>query len=334
MRELGFPNHFVAALVAALLLALAGCGGEDGGTAGEPAGTVTVEHKFGTTEVPADAERVVAVGFNDQDFTLALGVRPVGARQFQAGIDITGRPWAQDALDGEQPALIGAEELDFERIAALRPDLILGVYSGMTRRDFDLLSAIAPTVAQTGDHPDYGLPWQEQARLTGRALGRSGAADAVVADVEARFARMRAQHPEFAGKRLVMAAAAQSPYVYGPEDLRTRFFAALGFETPPAVEDLVGEGFGAPVSGERLDLLDQDVLVIYGDREQLARDPAYARLRVVREDRVIHLDADGDFANALGFSSPLSLPFALDLAVPRLAAAVDGDRATRVEPVG
>ena len=191
--------------------------------------------------MPADAERVVAVGFNDQHFSLALGVRPVGARRFQAGIDITGRPWAQDALGG-------------------------------------------------------------------RALGRSGAADAVVAGVEARFTRMRAQHPEFAGKRLVMAAAARSRYVYGPEDLRTRFFAALGFETPPAVQDLVGEGFGAPVSGERLDLLDQDVLVIYGDREQLARDPAFARLRVVREDRVIHLDADGDFANALGFSSPLRLP--------------------------
>ena len=127
-----------------------------------------------------------------------------------------------------------------------------------------------------------------------------------------------------------MAAGPRDYYVYGPQDLRTRFFTSLGFETPPEVERLVGDGFGAPVSAERLDLLDQDVLVIYGDREQFADDPAFAKLRAVREDRVIYLDVDGDFANALGFSSPLSLPFALDLAVPRLAAAVDGDPATPV----
>jgi hypothetical protein len=35
------------------------------------------------------------------------------------------------------------------------------------------------------------------------------------------------------------------------------------------------------------------------------------------------MDVDGDFANALGFSSPLSIPFALDEAVPQLATAVE-----------
>ena len=70
-----------------------------------------------------------------------------------------------------------------------------------------------------------------------------------------------------------MAAGPGDYYVYGPQDLRTRFFASLGFETPPEVERLVGDGFGEPVSAERLDLLDQDVLVIYGDREALEDDP-------------------------------------------------------------
>jgi iron complex transport system substrate-binding protein len=34
---------------------------------------------------------------------------------------------------------------------------------------------------------------------------------------------------------------------------------------------------------------------------------------------------------ALGFGSPLSLPYLLDLLVPSLAQAADGDPATRVE---
>jgi iron complex transport system substrate-binding protein len=52
-------------------------------------------------------------------------------------------------------------DINFERIAALEPDLILGVYSGMTARDYELLPQIAPTVAQTDRYIDYGTPWQE-----------------------------------------------------------------------------------------------------------------------------------------------------------------------------
>src|SRR5262245_37268047 len=110
------------AVIAALLALLAaGCGEE----ASEPAPQagdgfpVTIEHKFGTTTVDQAPERVVTVGFNDQDFALALGVTPVGVRQFQGGIDITKRPWAQDELAGSQPQIVGAEDLEFEKIAAL-----------------------------------------------------------------------------------------------------------------------------------------------------------------------------------------------------------------------
>lgn len=38
---------------------------------------------------------------------------------------------------------------------------------------------------------------------------------------------------------------------------------------------------------------------------------------------MIYMDPAGDFANAIGFSSPLSLPYALDRAVPQLAEALE-----------
>jgi iron complex transport system substrate-binding protein len=71
--------------------------------------------------------------------------------------------------------------------------------------------------------------------------------------------------------------------------------------------------------------------VVYGTPEDVASLPLLRRLDVVREGRVVYLDATADLANALGFSSPLSLPFALEHGVPRLAAALDGDPATKTD---
>jgi iron complex transport system substrate-binding protein len=61
---------------------------------------------------------------------------------------------------------------------------------------------------------------------------------------------------------------------------------------------------------------------VYGTEKDFEGFPLFQRLDAVREGRVIYMDVDGDFANALGFSSPLSIPFALEQAVPQLAAAV------------
>jgi hypothetical protein len=74
-------------------------------------------------------------------------------------------------------------ELDFEKITALQPDLIIGVYSGFTEEEYNTLSKIAPTVAQSGGYIDFGMPWQEQTRMIGRTLGRTEQAEQMVAGV-------------------------------------------------------------------------------------------------------------------------------------------------------
>jgi len=288
-------------LLPVLLLAalVAGCDDDTQTAVPERSGTgfpVTIEHKFGSTEIRDAPERVVAVGFNDQDFALAVGVKPVGARQFQGGIDITDRPWAQDELAGSE------------------------------------LSKIAPTVAQSGDYVDFGMPWQEQAETISRALGRESRGAKVVGTVEQQFASARERHREFDGSSFVLAAAsAGKVFVYGSQDLRSRYFTSLGLRVPGAIEKLTGDSFYAQLGEESLQLLDQDQLVVYGTPEDVASLPLLRRLDVVREGRVVYLDATGDLANALGFSSPLSLPFALEHGVPRLAAALDGDPATKTD---
>ena len=321
----------------AVALTVAACGGDEperGAEAQAPgdeaAFPVTIEHKFGSTEIESPPERVVTVGYTEQDVVLALGVTPVGTREFLGGYAYRERPWAQEALGGADPAVVGAEEINFERVAAQRPDLIIGVNSGMKQSDYKTLSRIAPTVAQTDDFIDFGVPWQEQTLTIGRALGREQQAEQLVDDVEERFAQVREEHPELVGSSLIMAYGTKGDFgAHSSQDYRLGFFQDLGLESPEQVDNLAGESFFVDFDEEHFRLLEQDVVVMFGKRDDVTADPVFRRLDAVEEERVVYLDLEDQFAGALGFSSPLSLPYLIDEAVPKLARAVDGDPATK-----
>jgi iron complex transport system substrate-binding protein len=331
-----------AAAVTVLLLALslAACGSDDSGdssagtqaaTSAESAFPVTVQHKFGSTTIESAPKRVVTVGYTDQDPVLALGVVPVGVGDFLGGYKWRDRPWAQQALKGAKPPVVSGQKIDFEAVAAQRPDLIIAINAGLKKGDYDRLSRIAPTVGQSGDYIDFGMPWEDQTLLVGKALGREAQARKVVADVKAKFAKVRAEHPEFAGKSAILAYGGPDGYgAYSTQDTRSRFFSDLGFKTPKQIDDLAGKSFFTAFSQEQFRLLDQDLVVMYGPEKSIAGNKVVSRLDAVRDDRVVYLDLTDQFAGALGFASALSLPWLLDQETDALAAAVDGDPKTAV----
>lgn len=294
---------------------------------------VTIEHKYGTTKILKAPTRVVSVGFNDQDAILALGVIPVGIRDWYGEQPSAVWPWAQDELGGATPDVLPANALNFEQIAALNPDLIIGISSGMTEQEYATLAKIAPTLAQSDAYIDYGVPWQEQTRVIGRALGRSEQAEALVTAVEGLFADVRAQNPAFEGASAVVAVNFNNAYAaYGPQDVRGRLLTSLGFTLPPEIVELTGESFFTTISNERLDLIDTDVLVIAvsteEERQVIESDPLFQQLNAAQEGRVVFLDQE--LSGAASFSSVLSLPYLLERFVPALAAAIDGAPATVV----
>ena len=59
---------------------------------------VTIEHKFGSTTIESQPERVVSVGFAEHEGLLALGVEPVGVRDWYGDQPYATWPWAQDEL--------------------------------------------------------------------------------------------------------------------------------------------------------------------------------------------------------------------------------------------
>src|SRR5690349_15122229 len=107
---------------------------------------VTIEHMYGSTTITKAPERVVSLGFAGHDNILALGVHPIAVRYWYGDYPHGVWPWAEDALGGTEPVVLKGD-INIEQIAALRPDLILAISSGITREQYDLLSQIAPTVA-------------------------------------------------------------------------------------------------------------------------------------------------------------------------------------------
>jgi iron complex transport system substrate-binding protein len=322
----------IPALVMSLALAVAACGSDEASESAAPAAEQqTVTHKFGETEVPADPKRVVSVGYTDQDVILALGVVPIAVGNFGGGYDWRARPWAQEALDGAEPAVVSEQQINFEAVAAQRPDLIIGINAGLKQADYDKLSRIAPTVAQSGDYIDFGMPWDEQTLLVGQALGREAEAEKVVADVEAQFEAFRTAHPQFKGQTAILAYGGPDGYgAYATGDTRSRFLSDLGFVTPKEIDKLAGDAFYAQFSQEQFRLMDQDVVVMYGAQKDILANPVFKRLDAVKEDRVIYLDLKDQMAGALGFASALSLPWLLENTEAQLTAAADGKPETKV----
>lgn len=321
----------------ALLFGLltAGCGGDDTVKADDSSSTqdndasfpVTIEHRYGSTTIEEEPRRVVTVGFSDHDAVLALGVVPVGLREWYGDYERGVWPWAEELLGDAKPAVLDSGDLNFEQIAVLKPDLILALYSGLEEGEYDKLSQIAQTVAQSGEHVDFGTPWQEVTRVAGQALGKADEANELVGEVEAKFEAIRADHPEFDGVELAYAGVygEEKFYVETKGSTRVQILLDLGFKIPAELAALGADKFYHDLSPERLDLLDQQVVL--WEPADLSQMPAvennalYQGLAVAREDREVFL-TDPVIAGAMAHSTVLSLPVVLDELVPQLAAAV------------
>jgi len=316
-------------LLVGMLLVAAACGDDDAADQAAPAGgtdagaeaeavfPAEVEHAFGTTVVEEAPERVVTVGYNDQDFVLAFGVEPVAVRWWYGPEDDATQAWTDDLLTAGEPKVLVMPELNLEAVAAERPDLIVGVYSGMTEEEYEQLSQIAPTIAQSGDHNDYGMPWQEVTRSIGTALGQPERADQLVTALEDRFAEVRAAHPEWEGRSVAVATSSPDELnFFASQDPRSRFFRALGFEVPEELDEIAGTEFYGTLSRERAEVLDRDLLVwdqlsfVDGGRATIEADPLLAGLAVMREGRTVFLE--GAVETAFGWNTILSIPIALD----------------------
>lgn len=287
---------------------------------------VEIHHALGTTVIPAPPQRIVTLGWSGEDAVFALGQVPLAMPRYAntpSGI----LPWNAEAARGADITLMPPGPIDFEAVAALRPDLILAIRSGVDALAWARLSAIAPTVVYRS--APWTAGWQEQALMTGAALGQPARAAALVEQTEAFLRRLGQDNPQLAGRSFVFGAyfpGAAGLVLYLPADPRVAALQALGLKPAPLVAALGAANpgrFSAQLSFERLDQLEADLLIMWyaaGSRAALEAQPMFGLVPAVARGSYVALE-EGAAVWATSALSLRSIPYGFPAFVPQLAAA-------------
>ncbi len=242
---------------------------------------VTIQHALGETVIPAKPQRVVTWGWSSTEAAIALGTVPVGFPTFRSeGYDEDVVPWVQEAIAAAGvPApvyLDNAASPPIEQIAALKPDLILAVYSGITSDEYRVLSQIAPVVAYPTT--PWTASWQETITIVGESLGRPDEGRALVAELEQFIRDEAAKYPALAGTSAVtMIDYNGAAAIHSAEDARAKMLQLAGLTIPerPAAAG-APQGFWYALSYENFDQIPADVLITFFSTKQAA-DEWFAR---------------------------------------------------------
>ncbi|MFB7481242.1 iron-siderophore ABC transporter substrate-binding protein [Streptomyces anulatus] len=333
------PWQRLAAAMSAATLGvglLAGCGtdsadekkNDDAPATAGGAFPVTVEHAFGSTEVSKAPKRVVTVGYTDDQAVLAFGVKPVGmVDQYPnpAGQtpDInTQWPWVKDQWGDTRPEVVmknGDAGPNFEKIASLRPDLIIAVYSEVDKAAYEKLSRIAPTVGRTkGEKELFSAPWQDNAVHIAKALGKEKEGAELVKGIQTKLDAAKKAHPEFGGQKAVaLSWYKDSISAFTSTDVRGRLVTGTGFDYQTEIDKIADGGFSTELSPERIDLIDVDRIFVINDKadtDALKKFELFNNLPAVKNGKVSYLlDSEGPAVGAaMSQGTLLSLPYAID----------------------
>ncbi|MEU4599715.1 ABC transporter substrate-binding protein [Nocardia sp. NPDC023988] len=315
----GWRRAAVAALAGALAFGVVACGStEDEAGSGE---AVTIAHARGETTVTGTPKKIVALGNQWLDSTLALGVVPVGYIDNVSALSKSTPPWTPDSL--KSATALNTQGSVAEQVAALEPDLILADPFIADQKTYDDLSKVAPTIPALTK--DAVTPWQDQVAALGKVLHKESDATATIKKVDDKIAAITTANPGLKGKTFAstwLASPAQLMVLTDPNDGSAKVFTQLGMSIPANLTAQPANQGRLALSPERVDELTADLLLAGyspGLDEKYRQLPGYAELPSVRKGSVVFLTTQE--ISAINQPSALSVPYMLDKLEPAFAAA-------------
>ncbi|MBH0777628.1 ABC transporter substrate-binding protein [Nocardia bovistercoris] len=309
-----------ALLAGALAIGLSGCGSSDDDTAsgGE---AVTITHARGTTVVEGTPTKIVALGNQWLDATLALGNTPIGYIDNVAVLSNSSAPWTPESLKSAK-ALSTAGDIA-EQVAGLQPDLILVDTFLADQATYDKLSKIAPTLP--GLSKDPVADWREQLTTLGKVLHKEDVATTTISNVDRKLETISQTYPGLKGKTFAstwLVSPTQLMVLANPTDPSSKLFTQLGMTIPANLIDQASNQGRVSLSPERADQLTPDLLLAgysNGLDQTYRQLPGFADLPSVKKGSAVLLTVQE--ISAVNQPTALSVPYLLEKLGPAFAAA-------------
>lgn len=294
------PHRVVAVVtLLALVTGTSACASDrqPASAAGADAGTRTIEHAAGTTEVPVDPQRIVTL--QDQNALLPLlelGVTPVASAAL-VNDDGSHTFRRTEGFDTDGIEFVGAYgEPDLEAIAAAQPDLIVSD-EGSAEGFYDELSQIAPTVLVQV----FERPLSDALEDFAEVVGREERAAELRAEYEARIEELRDALGDDLERTSVSLLSTGDPGTFYQSDsggqAQHTVMRDLGLVRPLLQRESEAEDF-AEYSLERLPEHDADAVILtdFGGEEAdpgvtaLLESPLHANLAATQAGQSYVID--------------------------------------------
>jgi iron complex transport system substrate-binding protein len=302
-----------AGFATAALLALSACGSSandakaSADTATESTAAATtrvVDTVEGKVTVPAEPKRVVAIQPYARGTLYDVGIDPIGV--YNEGEQYIA-PRYQDKVKAATD--IGSSgQVDLEKVAALKPDLIVGVDFSWNTDIYSKLSVIAPTVIAPS------TSWQATAEAVADAVGKSAELDALEKQFDERAATIKATYADvLAAKKWDILQGGFDKgkfWIYGPKSDAGAILSAAGVQFASGSTGVTDNGNKA-VSYENIDLLGSaDVIGYYANYDgtpnnegpQLFKQAGFKALPAVQAGATVPIPdfLPGGYGDALG----------------------------------
>ena len=233
-------QFILAALMAAALLALAGCGAsaDQAGAGGEK---ITVKTAKGDVEIPKNPKRVAMLDLSVADTLDVLGIEPEAV-----GVPKALMPAYLDKYrDGKYTDLGDIKNPDFETISKFAPDVIF--INGRQQASYDELVKIAPVVYLTNDPENFLSSFEEHERTIARIFDREKEVEPRLQEISDEIAKLKGEAKQRDLTGLIMMTTGGKMHAFGPGSRQGLLFNALDLKT--AVHETEG---GSSSHGETI----------------------------------------------------------------------------------
>ena len=300
-----YMKAFLLLIISAVLVA--GCSSdkteEKGAGGGSSENSVTIVGSNGEVKLDEPAEKVVVLEWTYAEDLLALGVQPAGMADIQEYHN-----WVNiDAeLSNDVADVGGRQEPNLEAIAALEPDLIIGV---SFRHDAMLadLEKIAPTVIFNPYPEDESIDLYEEMTTTfneiAKAVNKTDEAGKVLAHLDEKYEEAKAEieKANLKTKDVILTLAYTGPQapeirVFTPNSMASQIIEKIGLKNVHVPDQF--EIFGSSTFNVEGLTKYEDANYLYTVQdednvyEQLKDNAVWKNLNFVKEDWLFNLGED------------------------------------------